>query len=124
MSPVRPPFSRTKVKSQSGRSRSKTLAYDLPRQRLEFVLRPVLELYLSNVVPDVELRIELPTGKAKIERGRYHMLTIAGNKRKLRFDERTAIRELYLAFEDADACDIERLTWAFDMQKQRVAPGE
>src|SRR5271167_110308 len=101
-----------------------TLAHDLPGQRLEFVLRPALECYSSNVVPNVESRIELPTRKAELERNRHHALTIAGNQRKLRFDVCAAVRELYLALEYADPCDIERLTGAFDMQKQCVSPRE
>jgi hypothetical protein len=76
------------------------------------------------VIPNVETRIELPTRKTKIERSRRYTLTITGNQRKLRFDVRAAVRKLYPAFEYADPCDIERLTWAFDMQKQRVSPGE
>ena len=100
------------------------LAHDLPGQRLEFLLRPVLEFHLANVVLNVELRIELPTRKAKIERGSHRTLAVAGNQRKLRFDKRAAVGQLYLALEHADARDIERLTRALDVQKQRVAPGE
>src|ERR1019366_7562688 len=100
------------------------LAHDLAGQRLECVLRAVLEFHFSNVVPNVELRVELPSGKAEIERRRHRALTVAGNQRELRFDESAEVRELYLALEHTDARDIERLAWAFDMQKQRIAPGE
>src|ERR1017187_9235329 len=100
------------------------LAHDLAGQRLEFILRPVLEFHLSNVVLNVELRVKLPTGKAEIERRGHRPLTIAGNQRKLRLDESADVRELYLALEHTDARDIERLAWAFDMQKQCIAPGE
>src|ERR1019366_6944129 len=94
------------------------LAHDLAGQRLEFILRPVLEFHLSNVVLNVELRVELPTGKAEIERRSHRPLTIAGNQRELRLDESADVRELYLALEHTDARDIERLAWAFDMRSE------
>ncbi len=43
-------------------------AHDLSGKRLEFLLRSMLEGHLANVVPNVELRIELPTRKTQIER--------------------------------------------------------
>ena len=100
------------------------LAHDLPSDRLEFFHRPVLQCYLANVILNVELRIELPTRKTKIERSGHHTLTVARNQRKLRLDVRATVRELYITLEYADPSDIERLPWAFDMQKQRVSPGE
>ena len=77
----------------------------------------MLECYFANVILNVELRIELPTRKTKIERSGHYMLTIAGNQRKLRLDVRATVRELDITLEYADPSDIERLPWAFDMQK-------
>src|ERR1019366_2260313 len=100
------------------------LAHDLAGQRLECVLRAVLEFHFSNVVPNVELRVELPSGKAEIKRRRHRARTVARNQRELRFDESAEGRELYLALEHTDARDIERLAWAFDMRSEERRVGK
>ncbi len=85
--PVRPPCNRTRVKSQSGRPLFEPRTHDLRSQRFELLLGPVLEGYFADVVPDVEVSIELPAWKAKVEGRKHHSLEIAGNQRKLRLNE-------------------------------------
>src|SRR5271157_5420744 len=99
-------------------------AHDFRRQRLELLLRPVLEFHLANVVPYVELSIELPTRKTKVEGRKHHTLAVAGNQQKLRFHERGTICQLDLTLEHADRCDIERLPLALDIQEKCISPGE
>jgi hypothetical protein len=97
-------------------------ADDPCRHLLEFGIRSALQNNLVNVVPDVEVGIELPGGKTHVERWKDRTLLITRNEIQLRLDELSACLQRDCTLEIARGGDVQWLTFTFDEQKEGVSP--
>src|SRR5271165_2598823 len=97
-------------------------ADDSGRHRLQVTVRSPLEHDSVNVVSYIEVGIELPGWQPHVEGGEDRALLVAGNEIELRLDVLSAGVQRDGALELARARDIERLPFAFQIQKERVPP--
>src|ERR1035441_7887693 len=99
-------------------------AQNLSRNRLQLHVGAMLKRYFTYMVEDVEVGIVFPTGKSNVQQWRHDPLQVAGNQGELRFDQPDTILERDLAVEHADTGHVEGHALAFQVEENRVAPGE
>ena len=125
MSPVRSPFSPwTNVISQSGCRRSINGAQNLASQGFQFGVRSVLERHFANMVPNVEVWIEVPGRQGSVQGRDNYPLQIARDQWEFGLDEVQELLKRDFALQNTDAGDIERHASSFKVQEHTVSPGQ
>src|SRR5580704_2770613 len=97
-------------------------ADNLRGHRLQVGIRSPLENNSVNVVSDVEVRIEFPSWQAEVEGREYRTLLVARKEVEFRLDIFSAGVDRDRAIELAGTGNVQRLTFALQIQKECVSP--
>ncbi len=77
-----------------------------------------------HMISDVELRVVVPVGQAGIQRRLYDAHEIARNERQPGLDKAKVVIERDVAFQNADAGNVQRHAGALQVEKNAVPPGQ